>query len=150
MGAKAKAKTKTATKTKPKAKTKTKTKAKAAPAKAQPKKKAAKKAAPKKRAPRAEPEPWFEPEPELETETPPLDLIAADGEEDSGGGAAEPAKKPGPFARLGSLFARMTGKKAEPPPSEPTVEIVTGDIVMEQPAPPPVPEAKSKKRKAGG
>ena len=137
MGAKAKAKTKSKSKTKAPAKAKAKAQPKKKPAK-----KAAKKSAPKKRAPRAEPEAAYEPE--LEPAAPPLELISADGD-DVEEAADEPAKKPGPFARLGSLFARMTGKKTEPPPMDTTVEIVTGDIVMEQPAPPPLP----KKRKRG-
>ena len=58
-----------------------------------------------------------------------------------------PPKKPGAFARLGNLFARMTGKKGtEPPPLETTEEIVTGDIVAEETAPlPPTPSKKRSK-----
>jgi len=59
-----------------------------------------------------------------------------------------PPRKPGAFARLGNLFARMTGKKGtEPPPLETTEEIVTGDIVAEADVvdePPPTPKKRSK------
>jgi hypothetical protein len=58
-----------------------------------------------------------------------------------------PPKKPGAFARIGNLFARMTGKKGtEPPPLETTEEIVTGDIVAEtEDVPPPTPSKKRSK-----
>ena len=59
----------------------------------------------------------------------------------------QPAKK-GPLARLaggvGNLFARVTGIKARPPePSDQTMEIASTDILLEMPAPPPVPKPKS-------
>jgi len=62
-----------------------------------------------------------------------------------------PTKK-GPFARLaggvGSLIARMTGKKAsepeQPPVSSPdaTIALTTSDIMLETAVPPPVPKPK--------
>src|SRR5262245_34745762 len=60
-----------------------------------------------------------------------------------------PDVKKGAVARLaggvGSLFARMTKKKAPDP--DQTVELVSGDIMWEGPAPPPIPAAKVKKSK---
>ena len=59
-----------------------------------------------------------------------------------------PAKK-GPLARLaggvGSLIARMTGKKAQDADQrspDATIELATGDILMETAVPPPVPKPK--------
>jgi len=58
--------------------------------------------------------------------------------------------KRGPLARLadgvGSLFARMTGKKPDPPPArspEQTMELGAGDILAMTPEPPPTPKPKS-------
>jgi diacylglycerol O-acyltransferase / wax synthase len=63
----------------------------------------------------------------------------------------ETAAKKGPLARLaggvGNLFARMTAKK-EPAPPDPnhTIELVTGDILHEADAPPPIPATRPKTR----
>ena len=58
----------------------------------------------------------------------------------------EAAPKKGPFARLaggvGSLIARMRKKAPETPSPNATIELATGDILMETPEPPPVPKPK--------
>jgi hypothetical protein len=61
----------------------------------------------------------------------------------------DPETKRGPLARLadgvGSLFARMTGKKPDPTParSDQTIELAAGDILAITAEPPPTPKPKS-------
>ncbi len=63
-------------------------------------------------------------------------------------GSAPPGPpKKGPLARfaggVGSLFARVTGKRALIPSTDQTIEIATGDILAVTAAPPPLPKPKS-------